>query len=68
MEHKKLIADSDRQQEKLRELWDEVNRITTALAEERTKGVEAAKMLVEAAKDHILLHSIMKRWNAQRWL
>ena len=39
----------------MRELQDEVNRTSAALAEERTKGVEAAKMLAEAAKDRMEL-------------
>ena len=34
-EHKKLITESDRQQEKFRELWDEVNRTSGGLAEEQ---------------------------------
>ena len=34
-EHKKLITESDRQQEKLRELRDEVNRTSGGLAEEQ---------------------------------
>ena len=59
------MAEGDRQQEKMRELRDEVNRTTTALAEERTKGVEAAKMLAEAAKDRMELtrqhHEEMER-------
>ena len=54
-EHKKLIVDGDRQQEKMQELRDEVNKMAVALAEERTKGVEAAKMLEEAAKDRMEL-------------
>ena len=50
-EHKKLIMEGDRQQEKLRELQNEVTKNTEALAEERTKAVETAKILEEAARD-----------------
>ena len=50
-EHKKLMAEGDRQQEKLGELRKEVNRATQALAEERTKAVDMAKALEEAARD-----------------
>ena len=39
----------------MQELRDEVNKMAVALAEERTKGVEAVKMLVEAAKDRMEL-------------
>ena len=54
-EHKKLITESDRQQEKLRELRDEVNWTAAALAEEQSKGAEAAKRLAEAAKERMEL-------------
>mgnify|MGYP000580166517 CR=1 FL=1 len=54
-EHKKLIAKGDRQQEKLRELRDEVNRAATAMAEEQSKGAEAAKRLAEATKEQMAL-------------
>ena len=49
------MVEGNRQQEKMRELRGEVNRTATALAEERTKGVEATKMLAEAAKDRMEL-------------
>ena len=51
MDHKKLIVEGDRQQEKLKELRNDVNKKTEALAEEWTKAVETEKMLDEAAKD-----------------
>ena len=50
-----MIADGDRQQEKLWELWNEVNKTVEALVKERTKGVEAAKKLEDAAKDRMEL-------------
>ena len=64
-EHKKIITNSEQQQEKLHELREELNRTATALAEERTKGVEAAKWLAEAAKEQMELtrqhHEEMER-------
>ena len=45
-----MIADGDRQQEKLRKLRNEFNTMAEALVEERTKGIEAAKMLAEVAR------------------
>ena len=41
-EHKKLITECDWQQEKIRELQNEVTKKTEALAKERTKAVESA--------------------------
>ena len=50
-EHKKLITKGDQQQEKFRELRDEVNWTVVALAKEQSKGAEAVKQLAEAAKE-----------------
>ena len=55
VDHKKLITKSDRQQEKFRELRDEVNWMAMALAEEQLKGAEVAKQLAKAAKERMEL-------------
>ena len=54
-EHKNLMAECDQQQEKIRQLRDEVTKKTEALAEERTKAVESAKLLEEAARERTVL-------------
>ena len=55
VKHRKLIVDGDQQQEKIRELRNEVCSTTDALAGERTKAVEAAKMLEEVARERMEL-------------
>ena len=55
MEHRKLIAECDLQQEKIRELRAEVTKKADALVEERTKVVESANLLEEAARETTLL-------------
>ena len=55
MRSTKAIEYGDRQQEKIWELWNKINRLAEALAEERTKAVEAAKMLEEVAKERMEL-------------
>ena len=54
-EHKKLVAELDRQQETMRKLHVDVAKRTDTLAEDRTKTVESAKLLEEAAKDRMKL-------------
>ena len=55
VEHRKLVAELDPQQEKWRELQTEVAKKSDALAEERTKAVESAKQLEEAARERMEL-------------
>ena len=52
-DHKKLTTESDRQQEKCRELREEVNQLTAAVMEEQSKGAEVAKQLAAAAKERL---------------
>ena len=49
------MTEGDRQQEKVRELRKEINKATEALAKERTKAVNMASTLEEAARNRMEL-------------
>ena len=49
------MAECDWQQEKIRELQNEVTKKTEALSEERMKAIESAKLLEEAARERAVL-------------